>query len=143
MSFNCMAAITICSDSGAQKNKVSHCFHCFSIYHMDYSLVLLKETMPCGATQNGWVMMERSDRMWSTGKGNSKLVQYSCLENPMNSMKRIVKNAMYLFCQFYSIYSHHLEKAMAPHSSTLAWKIPWTEEPGRLQSMGSRRVGHD
>ena len=35
------------------------------------------------------------------------------------------------------------EKAMAPHSSTLAWKIPWTEEPGGLQSMGSRRVGHD
>ena len=36
-----------------------------------------------------------------------------------------------------------LEKAMATHSSTLAWKIPWTEEPGRLQSMGSLRVGHD
>ena len=36
-----------------------------------------------------------------------------------------------------------LEKAMAPHSSTLAWKIPWTEEPGGLQSMGSHRVGHD
>ena len=36
-----------------------------------------------------------------------------------------------------------LEKAMAPHSSTLAWKIPWTEEPGRQQSMGSLRVGHD
>ena len=35
------------------------------------------------------------------------------------------------------------EKAMAPRSSTLAWKIPWTEEPGRLQSMGSWRVGHD
>ena len=35
------------------------------------------------------------------------------------------------------------EKAMATHSSTLAWKIPWIEEPGRLQSMGSRRVGHD
>ena len=35
------------------------------------------------------------------------------------------------------------EKAMAPHSSTLAWKIPWTEEPGGLQSTGSRRVGHD
>ena len=32
---------------------------------------------------------------------------------------------------------------MAPHSNTLAWKIPWTEEPGRLQSMGSGRVGHD
>ena len=36
-----------------------------------------------------------------------------------------------------------LNKAMAPHSSTLAWKIPWTEEPGRLQSMGLLRVGHD
>ena len=35
------------------------------------------------------------------------------------------------------------EKAMAPHSSTLAWKIPWTEEPGRLQSTGSLGVGHD
>ena len=36
-----------------------------------------------------------------------------------------------------------LEKEMATHSSVLAWKIPWTEEPGRLQSMGSLRVGHD
>ena len=36
-----------------------------------------------------------------------------------------------------------LEKEMATHSSTLAWKIPWTEECGRLQSMGSQRVGHD
>ena len=35
-----------------------------------------------------------------------------------------------------------LEKEMATHSSTLAWKIPWTEEPDRLQSMGSQRVGH-
>ena len=35
------------------------------------------------------------------------------------------------------------EKAMAPHSSTVARKIPWMEEPGRLQSMGSNRVGHD
>ena len=36
-----------------------------------------------------------------------------------------------------------LEKEMATHSSIFAWKIPWTEEPGRLQSMGSQRVGHD
>ena len=39
--------------------------------------------------------------------------------------------------------SHSSEKEMAAHSSTLAWKLPWMEEPGRLQSMGSRRVGHD
>ena len=41
-----------------------------------------------GATQGGWVMVERSDRMWSTGEGNGKPLQYSCLENPMNRMKR-------------------------------------------------------
>ena len=41
------------------------------------------------------------------------------------------------------LYEDLLEKAMAPPSSTLAWKIPWAEEPGRLQSMGSLRVGHD
>ena len=40
-------------------------------------------------------------------------------------------------------YTHYSEKAMAPNSNTLAWKIPWTEEPCRLQSMGSLRVGHD
>ena len=45
-------------------------------------------------------------------------------------------------CLLTKIY-HHLMKAMAPHSSPLAWKIPWTEEPGRLQSMGSQKVGHD
>ena len=44
--------------------------------------------MPCGATQDGWVMVERSDIMWSTGEGNGKPFQYSCLENPMNSRKR-------------------------------------------------------
>ena len=41
-----------------------------------------------GATQDGRVMVERSDRMWSTGGGNGKPLQYSCLENPMNSIKR-------------------------------------------------------
>ena len=44
--------------------------------------------MPCGATQDGQLMVERSDRMWSTGEGNGKPLQYSCLENSMNSMKR-------------------------------------------------------
>ena len=41
------------------------------------------------------------------------------------------------------VYKHHSEKAMAPHFSTLAWKIPWMEEPGRLRSMGSLRVRHN
>ena len=45
-----------------------------------------------------------------------------------------------IFIKYYSILT---EKAMAPHSSTLAWKIPWMEEPGRLQSMGLLGVGHN
>ena len=48
-----------------------------------------------------------------------------------------------LLVEFYGICALKREKAMAPHSSTLAWKIPWTEEPGGLQSMGSMGVGHD
>ena len=44
--------------------------------------------MPCRATQDGQIMVESSDKMWSTAEGNGKPPQYYCLENPMNSMKR-------------------------------------------------------
>ena len=50
---------------------------------------------------------------------------------------------LYLISFIYLQVNSFLEKAMAPHSSTLAWKIPWTEEPGKLQSMGLLGVGHD
>ena len=43
--------------------------------------------MPCGATQDGQVMVESSDKIWCTGEGNGKPLQYACLENPMNIMK--------------------------------------------------------
>ena len=62
----------------------------------------------------------------------------------MFSVFYFLKIISYLSKITYIFYlSVHKEKAMATHSSTLAWKIPWTEEPGRLQSMGSLRVGHD
>ena len=48
----------------------------------------MKLSHACEATQDWGVMMERSDRMWSTGEGDGKTLQYSCRENPMNSMKR-------------------------------------------------------
>ena len=48
----------------------------------------MKLSHACGATQDGQVMVERSDIMWSTGERNGKPLQYSCLENPMNNMKR-------------------------------------------------------
>ena len=54
--------------------------------------------MLCGATQDGLVMVQKSERMWSTGEGNGKTLHYSCLENPMNSMKsqndRILKEEL-------------------------------------------------
>ena len=56
-----------------------------------------------------------------------------------NGMTTYTHFIFYIYMQLYIF----MEKAMAPHSSTLAWKIPWTEEPGRLQSMGSLGVGHD
>ena len=55
------------------------------------------------------------------------------LENKMEKMKKIIHKDL----------EELKEKAIAPHSSTLAWKIPWMEEPGGLQSMGFQRVGHD
>ena len=63
--------------------------------HMDHSCVKLSHVsmklshaMEGGGTQDAQVMVERSDRIWSTGEGNGKPLQYSCLENSLNSMKR-------------------------------------------------------
>ena len=58
---------------------------------------------------------------------------YHSLEALQHKTSLSVNYAQHIFIEHYSL----KEKAMAPHSSTLAWKIPWTEEPGRLQSMGS------
>ena len=64
-------------------------------------------------------------------------------------IQRVLKRYLHLHahCSAIHIYTHTMEYysaiAMVPHFSTLAWQIPWTEEPGRLQSMGSLRVGHD
>src|SRR5574340_1159546 len=84
------------------------------------------------------------------GEGNGNPLQCSCLENPRDggawwaAVYAVTQSRTRLKRLSSSSSSGILlEKAMAPHSSTLTWKIPWTEEPGRLQSMGSLRVGHD
>ena len=74
------------------------------------------------------------------GEGNGNPLQYSCLENPRD--QGAWRAAAYGVAQSRTRLKW-LSSSMAPHSSTLAWKIPWTEEPGGLQSMGSLRVGHD
>ena len=82
-------------------------------------------------------------------EGNGNPLQYSCLENPTDggawwaAVHEVTKSRTQLSNFTFPFHFNALEKAMAPHSSTLAWKIPWTEEPGGLQSMGSLRVGHD
>ena len=65
---------------------------------------------------------------------------------PLTRIPKTTNTEILMFIPWHEIYfccKLYTEKAMAPHSSTLAWKIPRTEEPGGLQSMGSIRVGHD
>ena len=73
-----------------------------------------------------------SNKKPSTAKNNKIIKQIN--------LKKIFKERNRLHP---AVTREDLEKAMAPHSSTLAWKIPWVEEPGRLQSMGSLRVRHN
>ena len=83
------------------------------------------------------------------GEGDGTPLQYSCLANPVDggawwaTVHGVAKSQTGLSDFTFTFHFHALEKAMAPHSSTLAWKIPWMEEPGRLQSMGSLRVRQD
>ena len=76
-------------------------------------------------------------------------LQYSCLENPMDggawwaTVHGVAKSLTWLRDFTFTFHFHALEKERATHSSILAWRIPGTEEPGGLQSMGSHRVRHD
>ena len=86
----------------------------------------------------------------SPGGGNSNPLQHAFWDNPIDrgAWRATVPGVSKSLQDWALMHRHTLtllqaEKAVAPHSSTLAWKIPWTEEPGRLQSMGSWRVGHD
>ena len=83
------------------------------------------------------------------GEGNGTPLQYSCLENPMEggawwaAVHEVAKSWTRLSDFTFTFHFPALEKAMATHSSVLAWRIPGTGEPGGLPSMGSHRVGHD
>ena len=83
------------------------------------------------------------------GEGNGNPLQYSCLENPRDggawwaAVYGVTQSRTRLSDFTFTFYFHALEKEMTTHSSTLAWRIPGTGEPGGLPSMGSHRVGHD
>ena len=82
------------------------------------------------------------------GEGNGTPLRYSCLENPMDggawwaAVHGVAKSRARLSDFTFTFHFHALEKEMATHSSVLAWRIPETQEPSRLPSMGSHRVGH-
>ena len=82
-------------------------------------------------------------------EGNGKPLQYSCLENPMDggawwaAVHEVAESWAQLSNFTFAFPFHALEKEMATHSSVLAWRIPGTEEPSGLPSMGLHRVGHD
>ena len=83
------------------------------------------------------------------GEGNGTPLQYSCLETPMDrgawraAVHGVAKSRTRLSDFAFTFHFHALEKEMATHSTVLAWRIPGTEEPGGLPSMGLHRVGHD
>ena len=79
----------------------------------------------------------------SLGEGNGYPLQNSGLENSMDCIVRGVAKSQTQQWLSLSLVYYISEKAMATHSSTVVWEIPWTEEPGKLQSMGSRRVRHN
>ena len=85
----------------------------------------------------------------TVGESNGTPLQYSCLENPMDggawwaAVHGVAEGRTWLGDFTFTFHFRALEKEMATHSRTLAWRIPWMEEPGGLQSMGSLRVGHD
>ena len=84
-----------------------------------------------------------------SGEGNGTPLQYSCLENLMDrgawkaAVHGVAEGQTGLSNFAFTFHFHALEKEMATHSSVLAWRIPGTEEPGGLPSVGSHRVGHD
>ena len=91
--------------------------------------------------------MTNLDSIFREGDGNP--LQYFCLENPMDggawqaAVHEVAKSRTRLSDFTFTFYFHALERAMAPHSSVLAWRIPGMGEPGGLLSMGSHRVEHD
>ena len=83
------------------------------------------------------------------GEGNDNPLQYSCLTNPTDggawkaAVHGVARSWTRLRDFTFTFHFHALEKKVAAYSSVLAWRIPGAGEPGGLQSMGSRRVGHD
>ena len=141
-----------------------HLYHIFRLFHYDHSRSWSRKWQPTPVFLPGKFHGQWSLRGYSPG-GSQRVkhdwahththththtvgsMKYRYLIVVLICIALMVNDIDYLFVCILAIYisslEKYLEKAMAPHSSILAWKILWMEEPGRLQSMGSLRVGHD
>ena len=112
--------------------------------------------VPCISRQmlNHWTTREVLELLWihvviSSREGSGTPLQYSCLEDCMDggawwaTVHGVAKSRTRRSDFTFTFHFHALEKAMAAHSSVLAWRIPGMGEPGGLPSMGAHRVGHD
>ena len=172
-----MAAITICSDFGAQKNNVSHCSPSISHEVMGpnamifvFRMLSFKPTFLLSSftfTKRLFSFSSLSairvvSSAYLSAKECSNHHTIALISHTGKVMLKILQARLQQYVnrelpdvqtgfrkdrgtrdQITNIRWIIMEKTMAPHSSTLAWKIPWMEEPGGLQSMGSLRVGHD
>ena len=102
------------------------------------------------SAREGFYVIQLLFAVWVqvSGEGNDTVLQYSCLENPMDggawwaAVHGVAKSWTRL-SDFPFTFHFHALKEMATHSSVLAWRIPGPGEPGGLPSLGSHRVGHD
>ena len=117
-----------------------------------YPLVLVARDLwlpKSAGAQVPYKMVQHSWPSWPLVSPVPPFMGFSCLEKPMDggawqaAVHGVAKSWTRLSDFTFNFHFHTLEKEMATHSSTLAWKSPWMEEPGRLQSMGSLRVGYD
>ena len=104
-------------------------FHCVGKQHFIYPIIRLMDICVVSTFWLFWIML-----LW--------IFFYRFLCKDMFSILAI-SDDNFMFNILRNVHMVFPDKVMAPHSSTLAWKIPWTEEPGGLQSMGSRRVRHN
>ena len=111
----------------------------------DFVVVVVVRLILFSEEANNNLKLGKNPQLYFSSFG---LVHFPGYDRALAKLTPIMKGEItrwlkYMNSNFLSHFQIYSEKAMAPHSSTLAWKIPWMEEPGRLQSMGSLRVGHD
>ena len=149
-----MTAVTVHSEFGAQEKKICHCLHFFPIFHevmgqdakiLAFSILHFKShfSLSFFTIISLIVINVCSNKLLKTLTCHRlSFIKRFCIDFPGGQMEK--RRHTMRDTRVQSLGQEDLlEKEMATHSSILAWKIPWMVEPGRPQSMGLQRVGHD